>query len=356
MRKVKIGIIGCGNISDIYLKNCTEMFDNLEVVGCADIVTERAEAKARQYNINAYSVEELLHHKDVEIIVNLTIPKAHKEVSMAALEAGKHTYMEKPLALTRADGMALLNKANEMGLRIGGAPDTFLGGGIQTCIELINDGEIGIPIGATAFMTCHGHESWHPNPDFYYKIGGGPMFDMGPYYLTALIAMMGPVKRVAGLTKISFSERMITSEPRRGDIIQVEVPTHVSGILDFENGAIGTMITSFDIWRDNLPIIEIYGTEGTLSVPDPNTFSGPIQIKKSYDKDFHEVIINKKYTENSRGLGISDMANSIIHNSEHRANGELIYHVLDIMHAFHDSSDEGKHITLESTCKRPRFL
>lgn len=351
MRKIKIGIVGCGNISDIYLKNCTEIFDNLEVVGCADLIIERAREKAEKYNIKAYSVQELINHEDIEIIVNLTIPKAHKEVSMGALEAGKHTYMEKPLSLTREDGKALINKAKEKGLKIGGAPDTFLGGGIQTCIELINNGEIGTPIGATAFMTCHGHESWHPDPEFYYKIGGGPMFDMGPYYLTALITMLGSVKRVSGSTKISFPERIITSEPKKGEIIKVDVPTHISGLLDFENGAVGIIITSFDVWGSNLPIIEIYGTKGTLSVPDPNTFSGPVNIKKSYDKEFHEVVINKKYTDNSRGLGISDMANSIINNHEHRANGDLIYHVLDIMHAFHDSSNTSKHITLQSSYK-----
>lgn len=356
MRKIKIGIIGCGNISDIYLQNCTQLFDNIEVAGCADLVIEKAKQKADQYNICTYTVDDMLKDESIEIIVNLTTPQAHKDVCMAALEAGKHTYVEKPLALTRADGLALLNKAKEKGLKIGGAPDTFLGGGIQTCKKLIDDGQIGTPIAATAFMTCHGHESWHPDPEFYYKVGGGPMFDMGPYYLTALVALMGPIKQVTGSTRITFPTRTITSEPKNGNIIDVEVPTHVAGIMNFENGAVGTIITSFDIWGANLPRIEIYGTEGTLSVPDPNGFGGPVLIKKSTCNEFREVSLTYGYTENSRGLGIADMAKAIANGTDHRANGHLTYHVLDVMHAFHDASNQEKHITLKSTCSQPKPL
>ena len=274
-RKVKVGIIGCGNISGIYFQ-AGKTFDIIDIVACADLILERAEAKAKEFNIpKACTVQELLADPEIEIVINLTIPKAHAEICLAALEAGKNVHVEKPLAVTREDGQKILALAAKKGLRVGGAPDTFLGGGIQTCIKLINDGWIGQPIASTAFMTCHGHESWHPDPEFYYKVGGGPMFDMGPYYLTALIALMGPVKRVTGSARVTFPERTITSVPKYGTKIQVDVPTHVAGIMDFACGAVGTIITSFDVWSSELPRIEIYGTQGTLSVPDPNSIALP---------------------------------------------------------------------------------
>lgn len=357
MNKVKIGIIGCGNISDIYLKNCTQVFDNLEVVACADLIHERAQAKAEQYNLaKACSVEELLRDPEIEIVVNLTTPDAHAEVCLAALKAGKNVYVEKPLAITREDGKKILELAKEKGLLVGGAPDTFLGAGIQTCRKLIDDGWIGEPIGATAFMVNHGHESWHPDPEFYYKVGGGPMFDMGPYYLTALIALMGPVKRVTGSVRITFPERVITSEPKYGTKITVDVSTHVAGIMDFESGAIGTILTSFDVWDSQLPRIEVYGTTGSMIVPDPNTFGGPVYIKRAGDQDWIEMPLSHGYAENSRGLGVSDMARALREGGAHRANGQMMYHVLDIMHGFHDASQQGRHIELESTCQQPSPL
>ncbi len=357
MEKVKIGIIGCGNISPIYMKNCTQLFKMLEVKACADLIPERARARAEEFGIpKACSVDELLSDPEIEIVVNLTIPAAHAEICMAALKAGKHVYVEKPLAITREDGMKLVETAREKGLLIGVAPDTFMGGGIQTCIKLIDDGWIGEPVAATAFMMCHGHEGWHPDPEFYYKVGGGPMFDMGPYYLTALVALLGPVKRVTGSTRISFPERTITSEPKYGTKIKVEVPTHVAGIMDFECGAIATIITSFDVWSAQLPRIEIYGTTGTLSVPDPNTFGGPVFIKRQGEESWKEVSLTHGYTANSRGLGVADMARAIRSNRKNRANGQLGYHVLDIMHGFHDSSDSGTHYVVKSTCERPKPL
>jgi predicted dehydrogenase len=356
MKKVKVGIIGCGNISGIYLKNCSQTFEIIDLVACADLIPERAQAKAEEYNIKAMSVEELLADPEIEIVLNLTIPKAHAEVCTAALEAGKNVHVEKPLAITREDGQKLLELAKAKGLRIGAAPDTFLGGGIQTCRKLIADGWIGEPVAATAFMTCHGHESWHPDPEFYYKVGGGPMFDMGPYYLTALIALMGPVKRVTGSTRITFPERTITSAPKYGTKITVDVPTHVAGVMDFANGAIGTIITSFDVWSAQLPRIEIYGTEGTLSVPDPNTFGGPVYVRRAGADGWSEIPLTHGYAENSRGIGVADMAYAIRSGRPHRANGEMAYHVLDIMHGFHDASDSGRHYELASTCQQPAPL
>ena len=357
MDKVKIGIIGCGNISDIYLKNLTQMFNNTIVTACADMVYERAQKKAEIYNIpKAYTVDELLSDDEIKIVINLTIPGAHADVNMAALNSGKNVYVEKPLAVSLEDGKKVLEIADRNGLLVGCAPDTFLGAGLQTCRKLIDDGWIGQPVAATAFMLCHGHESWHPDPEFYYKVGGGPMFDMGPYYLTALISLLGPIKRVTGSCNISFPQRSITSQPKFGQIINVDVPTHITGILDFENGAVGTIITSFDVWGSQLPRIEIYGSEGTLIAPDPNTFGGTILLKRKNSTEWQEIPHSHVYSENSRGIGVADMASSLLSHRKHRANGEMAYHVLEAMHGFHIASDSGKHYQMSSSCMLPSIL
>lgn len=349
----KIGIIGCGNISDIYFQN-GQKFEATEVAACADLMMERAEEKARKWGVpKACSPEELLADPEIKIVVNLTIPIAHAEVSQKAVEAGKSSHCEKPLTITREDGRRLLATAKEKGVRVGAAPDTFMGAGIQTCRELLDSGAIGEPVACTAFMVGHGHEGWHPDPEFYYKVGGGPMFDMGPYYLTALVNLLGPVKRVTGSTRISFPERVIGSEPKRGQVIKVDVPTHIAGVMDFHNGTVGTIIQSFDVWHHRLPCIEIYGTEGSMQVPDPNGFGGPVRIRGRDEGDWRDVEISRPYAWNARGIGVADMACAIASGRKHRANGELAYHVLDLMHAFHDASDQGRHIMLESTCERP---
>ena len=353
---VKVGIIGCGNISGIYLKNMGEVFEILEVVACADLITDRAKAKAKEFEaVKAVTVKELLADSAIDVVVNLTVPNAHAEVALAAVKAGKSVYNEKPLAVTREQGKELLKAAKAKGVLVGGAPDTFLGGGLQTCRKLIDDGWIGEPVAATAFMMGHGHESWHPDPEFFYKPGGGPMFDMGPYYLTALVSLIGPVRRVTGSTRITFPQRLVTSKPKRGTVIKVEVPTHIVGVIDFANGAVGTIVTSFDVWGGRLPRIEIYGTEGSLSVPDPNTFGGPVAVKRGHG-EWAEVPLTHGYAENSRGLGVADLAYGLRSGRSHRANDQLTYHVLDLMHAFHDASDSGKHVILESTCERPAAL
>lgn len=352
----KIGIIGCGDISGIYLSNLIKVFRNTEVVACAGKTFEHSAAKAAEFGIMACTSEELLQNPEIELVLNLTVPKAHYAVSDAILYAGKHLYTEKPLATTREEGKALLEKAREKGLMIGAAPDTVLGAGIQTCRKLIDDGWIGKPIAATAFMMSHGTESWHPNPEFYYQIGGGPMFDMGPYYLTALVNLIGSVKKVSAFTGTAFPQRVVTAEKNYGQVIDVEVPTHVAGLLEFHNGAVGTLITSFDVWASQLPRIEIYGTEGTLSVPDPNTFGGPVRLKRKNHSDFSEVPLSHPYAENSRGLGAAEMIDALETNRMNRVNGELSYHVLDIMHGFHDSADTGRHVCLESTCRKPELM
>ncbi len=353
MAPKKIGIIGCGDISGIYLSNLIRVFRNTRVAACACRTFEHAAAKAAEFGIRACSIEELLQNPEIELVINLTTPKAHYSVSDAILSAGKHLYTEKPLATTRDEGKALLKKARERNLMIGSAPDTILGAGIQTCRKLIEDGWIGKPIAAAAFMMSHGTESWHPNPEFYYQIGGGPMFDMGPYYLTTLVNLIGPVKKVSAFTSITFPQREITTEKNYGKLIDVEVPTHVAGLLEFHSGAVGTLITSFDVWGAQLPRIEIYGTEGTISVPDPNTFGGPVRLKRKNHPDFSDIPLSHPYAENSRGLGVAEMIHALETNRINRVNGELSYHVLDIMHGFHDSANTGRHISLESTCQKP---
>jgi predicted dehydrogenase len=356
MKKTKIGVIGCGNISDIYLQS-PQTFEILDIVATSDLIMERTHRQSAKYNIAQSGTNaELLADPEIEIVVNITTPQSHYEVTLESLEAGKSVHTEKPFTLTREQGKEILALAKEKGLRVGGAPDTFLGGGIQTCRKLIDDGWIGEPVAATAFMLCHGHESWHPSPVFYYELGGGPMMDMGPYYLTALVTLMGPVKRVSGEARITFPERTITSQPLYGTKIVVETPTHIASTLQFASGAIGTIITSFDVWSHQLPRIEIYGTEGTLSVPDPNTFGGPVSIRRAGDSEWHNVPIPFGYTQNSRGIGAADMAYALRSGRQHRASGEMAYHVLDIMHATLDTALQGKHIELESTCERPAPL
>jgi predicted dehydrogenase len=356
IKPVAVGVIGCGNISGAYMR-MLKTLPVVQVAACADLRPEAAQALAEAYGVpRVLTVAELLAAPDIEIVLNLTTPQGHGEVALAALAAGKSVYNEKPLALTRAEGQQMLALAAKKGLRIGGAPDTFLGGGLQTCRELIDAGAIGTPVAATAFMMSRGHEHWHPNPSFYYQQGGGPMFDMGPYYLTALVSLLGPVQRVTGATRITRTERTITSQPRYGEVMHVEVPTHVTGLLDFAAGPIGTIITTFDVQASVLPWLEIYGTTGTLAAPDPNTFGGPVRLRLTGESEWTEIPVTRPYTENSRGLGLADMAEGIRTGRAHRANGDLAYHVLDIMHAIHDASTAGQHVRLESTCVRPNAM
>src|SRR5215218_240327 len=317
---VKVGVIGCGKISGIYLQNGA-MFDDIEIVACSDLVPERAEAQAEAYGVpKACSPEELLADEEVEIVLNLTVPVVHAEVSLAALESGKHVYTEKTLAVSLEDGRRLLELAAERNLRIGCAPDTFLGGGLQTCRKVIDEGIIGEPVAVSALMLNHGPEDWHPNPDFYYQPGAGPMFDVGPYYLTALATLIGPVRRVAGSARVTFPERTITSEPLAWTTITVNTPTHVAGVMDFEGGAVGTLVTTFDVWSESRSRIDLYGTEGTLSLPDPNFADGPVRLWRS--DTWTEVPLTHPYTGDSRGIGLADMAQALRSGRRHRASGE----------------------------------
>jgi predicted dehydrogenase len=352
---LKAGIIGCGTIAPAYMTGCSKFPEWVQVVACADIVAEKAQNFATQYNLQAQSIDELLTNPEVDIIINLTIPAVHAEVSLQVVEAGKHVYSEKPLALNRADGQRLLLTAQAEGVRVGCAPDTFLGAGGQTCRRVIDEGLIGRPVAATAFLANHGPEEWHPNPFFYYQPGGGPMFDMGPYYLTALINLLGPMRRVSGITSRGFNERVAGAENIRGEAIPVEVTTHSAGTIEFVNGAVATLITSFDVWKHNLPIIEIYGTTGTLSVPDPNRFDGIVRVWQVETGEWRTLDLIGR-ADVQRGIGVADMARGILQNTPHLASGALALHVLDAMQAFDDSSAEGRHISLQSKTERPPIL
>jgi predicted dehydrogenase len=352
--KVKVGIIGCGNISGAYFKH-TRMFPILDLVGCADLDMDRARAKATEQNIQAMTVQQMLADKSIEIIINLTVPKAHFEVNMAAIAAAKNVHCEKPLAINREDGRKTVEAARAKGVLLGCAPDTFLGGGGQTCRKLIDDGWIGEPVAATAFMLCHGHESWHPSPEFYYEVGGGPMLDMGPYYLTSLVNLMGAIKRTCGSTRATFPERTITSKEKYGKVIKVETPTHIAGVMDFASGAIGTIIQSFDVWGHNLPRIEVYGTQGSMVVPDPNNFTGPVMVRRAGAKEWSNIPLTHA-DDVGRGIGVADMAYALRSGRKNRVSGDLAYHVLDVMCSFEESSRTSKHVEIKSTVARPAAL
>ena len=347
----KIGTIGCGTISGAYFK-ATELFPVLELVACADLNREAAERAAQTWGVEALSVDELLTRSDIDIILNLTIPQAHAEVTLQALAAGKHVHLEKPLALNRTEGERVVAAAEALGLRVSCAPDTFLGAGIQTCLQLLESGKLGRVVAGTAFMMIPGHERWHPNPDFYYLRGGGPLFDMGPYYLTALVQLLGPVRRVSAASAMS-GERTISSEPRRGERISVEVPTHVSGTLEFHSGALVTLVMSFDVQHHTNHPIELHGEHGSLQVPDPNTFGGPVKLRLAGAETWEEVPLVNGYTENMRGIGAADLAYALITDRPHRCHSELALHVLDVMQSLHEAAEQGQHITLASRCERP---
>ncbi len=378
-RTIGIGIVGCGTISQTYLDNLTCHFDNLEVIACADMFIEKAIESQKKYGLQkACSVEELLADPAIEIVLNLTIPAAHYEINMKALQAGKHIYCEKPFATSLEDADEILKLADQKGLLVGSAPDTFLGAGIQTCRKLLDDGVIGRPIGFTANLVGHGHELWHPAPAFYYKKGAGPMLDMGPYYLTALVTLLGPISKIACFARTSEPQREIKDE-----MVDVEVKTNYTGIVDLSSGVIGNVNMSFDIWKSNLPGIEIYGTEGSIFVPDPNMFGGPVKVFRSaglvqrvktqchtpFEKimalhgpstdEFlttEELLYPAEDTErsNMRGLGLSDMAQAIIDGRPNRANGELARHVVEALLAFDASENKGSIYQMTTCCERPK--
>ena len=366
--KLGIGIVGCGNISTAYFK-LAPLFRGLEVRACADVFPAAAEARAAEFGARAETVEGLLAAPDVDVVINLTIPAAHFTVTKAALEAGKHVYSEKPFVLTIEEGLALRALAQARGLSVGSAPDTFLGGAPQQARKLIDEGALGTITAGTAFVQSHGMEHWHPNPDFFFLPGGGPMLDLGPYYIADLINLIGPVRRVAAMTGAATPTRMLSAEgPRKGETVPVETPTTVQALLEFANGAQVMMSTSWDVWahRHAQPI-ELYGTEGTLFVPDPNWFGGTLEIGgrdgairevPAWEHPFgvpNDVRPNGTFA-NYRAAGLADMAAAILDGREARCGLDRALHAIDVMSAILHSGETGQFVALKTTCTRPEPL
>jgi predicted dehydrogenase len=352
MKRVKVGVIGCGNISAAYLK-ASKTFPILDLVALSDMNPRASAARAAEFGIPARSVEETLADPEIEIILNLTVPKAHVEVGLRAIAAGKHVHSEKPLGVTVAEARILSAAAKAGGLRLGCAPDTFLSGAQQRARQCVDDGLIGAPVGGTAFFMCPGHERWHSSPAFYYLAGGGPMLDMGPYYVTALVNLLGPVDKVVGVATRTRAQRLIASEPLKGSRIPVEVATHVTGAMHFVSGAAVSVTMSFDVLSHKHVPIEIYGETGSLIVPDPNNFDGEVRLS-TVKNEWRKVATKRPYADaNYRIIGLAEMAHAIRAGRPHRANGELALHALEVMEGFQTSSDSGAAVKIASRPDRP---
>ncbi len=361
-----VGVIGCGNISTAYF-SLAPLFNGIEMRACADVNRAAADARAAEFNLQAESVDGLLKRNDIDIVVNLTIPAAHHEVSKAALDAGKHVYSEKPFVLSVEDGLDLKAQAEKKNLRVGSAPDTFLGGAHQLTRHLLDSGELGRITSGTAHVMSHGMEDWHPNPDFFFQPGGGPILDLGPYYLANLIQLIGPVRRVAALSAIPAPERTIGCGPRRGEAIPVSTPTTLHALLDFENGAAVTFNASWDVWAHSHAPMELYGEEGTLHLPDPNFFGGEVRftrrgkaVKPAPKWEHPFGVPNQKHPEgmmaNYRAAGLADMALAIRENRPHRCSMELALHAIDVMTGILRSGEDGQFVAMRTTCARPAAL
>jgi predicted dehydrogenase len=354
---MRVGVIGCGTVSEPYLRNMTAS-PALDVVACSDLAMERAEARAAQFGIPGVCTQtELLADAAIDIVVNLTVPSAHFGVTLAALNAGKHVWSEKPLAMDRSETAALLRAASDRGLRLGCAPDTVLGDGLQTCRRLLDDGAIGEPLAGAAFFMSPGPESWHPDPVFLYQPGAGPLYDVGVYYVSALVNLLGPVASVTAYGRVLYRERVIGSGPHAGETFAVGTDTYVSAVLRFENEALVTLISTFGVWGAELPKVQVYGSDGVLEVPDPNTFSGPVRLNRHGEEGgLQEVPLLFDHTagcRNCRGLGVVDLAEALREGREPRASGTIAHHVLDVMQSIGESARQGRHVEVESTCERP---
>lgn len=372
MGKLGVGIVGCGNISTIYMHNMPK-FRDLKLVACADVRPEAAQAQAAQCGIEALSIEALLARPDIQIIVNLTTPSAHYGVSHAALSAGKHVFGEKPITVEANDAATLVAEASRRDLKLGCAPDTFLGGGGRTAREFVDTGRIGKVLYGTCFLMSHGMEHWHPDPTFFFKPGGGPILDMGPYYLAALINLLGPVASVQGRASAGFATRLVTSKgPMNGKTIAVDAPTTVMSLLHFESGADIIFAMSWDVWKHGHPPIELYGTEGSLRVPDPNFFGGAVQYTEkggdwisvpADDRPFGKPnwrspnwADHMPNQANYRCLGIAELGSAVLRGTPHRSSGALASHALEVMHAILKAGVEGGEIAMRSRVERPAPL
>jgi predicted dehydrogenase len=365
-KKLGVGVIGCGNISTTYL-GLAPLFRGIEMRACADINMDAAKARAKEYKVRARTVDELLKSDDVDIVVNLTVPAVHYDVSKQVLDAGKHVYSEKPFVLAVKEGLDLKKRADRKNLRVGSAPDTFLGGAHQLARDLIDSGKLGRITSGTCHVMSHGMEHWHPNPDFFFQPGGGPILDLGPYYISNLIQLIGPVKRVAALATIPAKERTISSKPRAGEKIPVNTPTTILALLEFENGAAVTFNASWDVWDHGHAPMELYGEEGTIHVPDPNFFGGTVRyskkgkpVKKAPKWAHPFSVPNQQHKQgpmaNYRTAGLADMAIAISDGRPHRCSMEAALHAIDVMTGILKSGETGKFIEMQTTCDRPAAL
>lgn len=350
---VRVGVMGAGTIAGQYSASFARL-PNVRVTAVCDLIPERAARLAAEHHgARIVTAPELLAAPDVDVVLVLTLPATHCDIARDALAAGKHVYGEKPLAMSVAEGREVVKAAAEAGLRVGCAPDTVLGTGIQTARAVVDAGRIGTPHSATAFMTTPGHERWHHFPEFYYQPGGGPLMDMGPYYLSALVHLLGPVTRVVGASARPSATRTIGSGPRAGESFEVTVDTHLSGILEHASGAVTTLVMSFDTWAARLPRIEVYGTDGSLSVPDPNTFDGAVEIFSAASERWVDVGVWAGYSRSGRGYGIADLAIALADDRPHRASADVALHVLDIIESVHQAADTHASVALTTTCERP---
>jgi predicted dehydrogenase len=348
-----IGLIGCGTISETYVETLAGS-DEVRILRCADLDPERARAVASAAGATASGTEEILGDERIALVLNLTPPAQHADVALTALSAGKHVYGEKPLAATREQARRVLDEATLRDLDVGCAPDTFLGPSWQRARELVDTGMVGTPVAARATMLGPGPESWHPDPAFLYRTGGGPLLDMGPYYLTALVSLLGPVARVSASGRRTFDVRPVTGGPRVGDLLSVEVPTHVAAVLEHEAGAIATLVTSFDCW-DDVHSVELWGTEGTLLLPDPNSYEGIVR-RRGRELNGKWEATGRDDEPYRRGLGVVEMAQAIRSGDAPRAGGALAFHVLDVLLSILDAADTGSVVDVASRCERPRPL
>ncbi|MEW1822967.1 Gfo/Idh/MocA family oxidoreductase [Arthrobacter sp. NPDC080031] len=354
-KQIRVGIIGCGAIIAQYLANFGRL-DAIDLVAVADLDPARAQAVADSYDgVRAVTVDELLAADDVELVLNLTIPAAHAPIALKAIAAGKSVYGEKPLAATTAEARQVLDAAREAGVVVGCAPDTVLGTGIQTARKAIDDGLIGAPISATATMVTPGHERWHPNPDFYYQPGGGPLLDMGPYYVSALVTLLGPVVSVIGAASHTRDSRTIGSGPREGEVIPVTIDSHVTGVLVHDSGALSTLVMSFDAVKTKSANIEIHGATGSLVVPDPNHFDGDVELFTLGGESWQTLPVSAGYIDSGRGFGIADLAATPA-GTEPRAGGQLAFHALEVMESVLASAHSGSAVPIESTVARPELV
>ena len=349
---LRVGIVGAGKISGQYSATIARL-PQLAVAAVADLDPARADELARQHpGARAVTLEDL-YAGDLDVVLNLTTPGEHARVALAALAAGKHVYGEKPLAATSPDGLAIVDAARATGLRAACAPDTVLGTGVQTARAALEAGSIGVPHAATAFMTAPGHERWHPDPEFYYRPGGGPLLDMGPYYLTTLVHLLGPVRRVTGMSSRPRSERTIGSGPREGTSFPVEIDTHLTGVLEHDSGALTTIVMSFDVWAARLPRIEVYGSAGSLSLPDPNYFAGEVGLFTRDAGQWSVLEPSAGYAEAGRGVGLLDLHDALAGDRPHRAAADVALHLLDVMESMQTAADTGAVMEIATTCERP---